>query len=89
MKTDVFEIFVPVLNAKVPGTFAAETVRGNDGKDYAVFTVGDPENGSYPSSWAGTYRIDVIQLKSMLRGTDGCYHPDVFDESSSDTTAEG
>lgn len=45
----------------VTGTFAEETVTGEDGKEYAVFTVAD----SYPvhsSIWAGTFRISVDRL---------------------------
>ena len=68
----------------VTGAFTAETVTGNDGVEYAVFTVSDPVNGSYPSSWAGQYRISVSRLKSMLRaipdgaGDPEIYNPDIF-----------
>ena len=69
---------------EVTGAFAAETVTGNDGIEYAVFTVSDPADGSYPSEWAGTYRIKVSRLKSALRaipdGSDDpeTYCPDIF-----------
>lgn len=68
----------------VSGAFAAETVTGNDGIEYAVFTVSDPADGSYPSEWAGTYRIRVSRLKSALRaipdgsGDPEIYYPDIF-----------
>lgn len=69
---------------RVTGNFAADTVQGNDGKEYALFTVIDPDDGRYPSEWAGTYRINVERLKVMLRAIpDGdddpvVYDPDVF-----------
>lgn len=47
----------------VTGTFAAETVTGEDGKEYALFTVAD-EYPAAPSSWAGTYRISVERLEA-------------------------
>ena len=47
----------------VTGTFAADTVTGNDGKEYAVFTVGD-NHPAAPSVWAGTYRISVDRLEA-------------------------
>lgn len=46
----------------VKGTFAAETVTGADGKEYALFTIADEE---VPSIWAGTYRIDVGRLTGL------------------------
>lgn len=45
----------------VKGTFAAATVTGEDGKEYALFTVAD-EYPAAPSIWAGTYRISVDRL---------------------------
>ena len=69
------------LEPKVTGAFAAETVTGNDGIEYAVFTVSDPANGVYPSQWAGTYRISVNRLKSALRAISEhpeTYNPDIF-----------
>ena len=68
----------------VKGSFSADTVTGNDGTEYAVFTVTDPENGAYPSEWAGQYRISVDRLKTAFRSLpDGkddpeVYSPDVF-----------
>ena len=68
----------------VTGAFAADTVTGNDGKEYAVFTVTDPENGAYPSEWAGSYRIRIDRLQAGLRalpdGKDDAvtYSPDIF-----------
>ena len=68
----------------VSGAFAADTVTGNDGKEYAVFTVSDPADGSYPSEWAGSYRISVDRLTAALRTLpDGkadpvVYSPDIF-----------
>lgn len=52
---------------EVIGNFAADTVIGKDGKEYALFTVIDPDNGMYPSEWAGTYRISVSRIKSCFR----------------------
>ena len=46
----------------VTGTFAEDPVTGNDGQDYAVFTVSDPEDKSFPSAWAGVYRINTSRL---------------------------
>ena len=69
---------------RVDGSFAADTVTGNDGAEYAVFTVTDPADGHYPSEWAGTYRISVSRLKAGLRAIpDGAddpevYNPDIF-----------
>lgn len=57
---------------RVNGTFAADPVTGNDGNIFGVFTVTDPEDGRYPSGWAGTYRISASRLRS--------YGPDVFEE---------
>lgn len=54
----------------VTGSFAADPVTGNDGKEYAVFTIADPQNGEYPSLWAGTYRISLSRLEA--------YAPEVF-----------
>ena len=51
----------------VNGTFAADTVTGEDGKEYALFTVAD-EYPAAPSIWAGTYRISVDRL--MASGAD-------------------
>lgn len=48
----------------VKGTFAAATVTGEDGKEYALFTVAD-EYPAAPSIWAGTYRISVERLRHM------------------------
>jgi len=45
----------------VNGTFAANTVTGEDGKEYALFTIAD-EYPAAPSIWAGTYRISVSRL---------------------------
>ena len=45
----------------IKGTFAADTVTGEDGKEYALFTIAD-EYPDAPSSWAGTYRISVERL---------------------------
>lgn len=65
----------------VVGNFAAETVNGNDGKEYAVFTVAE---GNYPSEWVGTYRIWVSRLRAALRaipdgsGDPEVYNPDIF-----------
>lgn len=70
---------------RVTGSFSAETVTGNDGVEYAVFTVSDPETGSYPSEWAGTYRISVSRLKAGLRCIPNgindpvVFNPDVFE----------
>lgn len=69
---------------EVSGAFAADTVTGNDGIEYAVFTVTDPADGSYPSEWAGSYRISVSRLQAGIRaipdGKDDAvtYFPDVF-----------
>lgn len=66
---------------RVTGAFAADTVTGNDGVEYAVFTVAE---GNYPSEWVGVYRINVERLKAGLRaipdGVDdpAVYDPDVF-----------
>ena len=54
----------------VTGSFAADPVTGNDGNEYALFTIADPQNGEYPSHWAGTYRISISYLKA--------YRPSVF-----------
>lgn len=65
----------------VTGAFAADTVTGNDGVEYAVFTVAE---GNYPSEWVGVYRIAVSRLQAGLRcipdGADDpvVYNPDVF-----------
>lgn len=65
----------------VTGAFSADTVTGNDGVEYAVFTVAE---GGYPSEWVGAYRISVDRLKAGLRSIpDGkddpeTYYPDVF-----------
>ena len=65
----------------VTGAFAADTVTGNDGVEYAVFTVAE---GNYPSEWVGTYRISVSRLKAGLRaipdgtGDPVVYNPDIF-----------
>lgn len=66
---------------EVIGSFAAQTVMGHDNVEYALFTVEDPENGEYPSSWAGTYRISVSVLKSgcSVLGRPGEYYPDIFE----------
>lgn len=48
----------------VSGTFAEETVTGEDGKEYGVFTVTDGYP-AYPSNWAGTYRISVERLAAQ------------------------
>ena len=70
---------------EVTGAFSAETVIGNDGFEYAIFTVSDPANGAYPSEWAGQYRISVERLKSALRAIPNgendpvVYYPDVFE----------
>lgn len=45
----------------VTGSFAEETIIGGDGKEYALFTVGDTFPNQ-PSGWAGTYRISVDRL---------------------------
>lgn len=45
----------------VNGAFEADTVTGDDGKEYALFTVAD-EYPAAPSVWAGTYRISVDRL---------------------------
>ena len=50
----------------VTGTFAEDPVTGNDGNSYGVFTIADPEDKSYPSAWAGVYRIDVSRLKAYV-----------------------
>lgn len=47
----------PIVN----GTFAAETITGEDGNEYALFTVSD-EYPAAPSIWAGVYRISVERL---------------------------
>ena len=71
-------------NPEVTGAFSADTVTGNDGIEYAVFTVSDPSGGSYPSEWAGEYRISVDRLKTGLKSLpDGkedpvTYYPDIF-----------
>ena len=63
---------------RVTGNFSAETVIGNDGVEYAVFTVS--ENGIYPSEWAGTYRINIGRLKAGLRAIpDGVDDPEIYD----------
>ena len=49
---------------EVIGTFAEDVVTGSDGAKYAVFTITDDTPG-IPSSWAGTYRIDVNRLAAM------------------------
>lgn len=49
---------------EVIGTFDADVVTGSDGAKYAVFTIADGTPG-IPSSWAGTYRIDVNRLAAM------------------------
>ena len=70
----------------VTGAFAADTVTGmtvtgNDGVEYAVFTVAE---GNYLSEWVGTYRISVSRLKAGLRaipdgtGDPVVYNPDIF-----------
>ena len=68
-------------NPVVTGAFAADTVTGNDGVEYAVFTVAE---GNYPSEWVGTYRISISRLKAGLRcipdgsGDPEIYNPDIF-----------
>lgn len=65
----------------VTGNFAADIATGNDGIEYAVFTVAE---GNYPSEWVGVYRISVSRLKAGLRCIpDGpedpeTYNPDIF-----------
>ena len=49
-------------NPEVIGTFDEDPVTGNDGNEYAVFTIADSEDGSHPSGWAGTYRVSVSAL---------------------------
>lgn len=49
---------------EVIGTFAEDVVTGSDGAKYALFTIADGTPG-IPSSWAGTYRIDVNRLAAM------------------------
>ena len=56
----------------VTGTFAADPVTGEDGNVYGVFTVQDSADKSYPSLWAGTYRINASRLRA--------YAPSVFAE---------
>ena len=63
---------------EVTGTFASATVTGNDGREYAVFTVSDPENGTFPSLWAGTYRIDLVRLKNAHKDLNGQLDPNIF-----------
>ena len=46
------------------GTFAADPVTGNDGKEYGVFTVAEGDNN--PSNWVGVYRIDLSKLEAVL-----------------------
>lgn len=48
----------------VTGTFAEDPVTGNDGASYGVFTVTDPADDSFPSSWAGVYRIRIDRLQA-------------------------
>lgn len=55
----------------VKGSFEADPIIGNDGNEYAVFTIADPQNGEYPSLWAGTYRINLSRLKA--------YAPECFE----------
>lgn len=50
----------PIVN----GTFAADTVTGEDGNEYAIFTIADNYPAS-PSIWAGTYRISVDRLAGL------------------------
>lgn len=64
---------------EVTGTFARETVTGNDGREYAVFTISDPVDGAFPSQWAGTYRIDLTRLKNAHLGVNGQYNPNIFE----------
>ena len=63
---------------EVSGTFASETVTGNDGREYAVFTVSDPADGAFPSLWAGTYRIDLVRLKNAHTGLNEQLDPNIF-----------
>lgn len=57
------------LEPHVTGTFAADPITGTDGTLFGVFTVAD--DGSFPSHWSGTYRINVDRLKVCS--------PDVFE----------
>lgn len=48
----------------VTGSFAADTITGADGAEYALFTVADAYPAA-PSIYAGTYRISVDRLRAL------------------------
>ena len=48
----------------IMGTFERHPVTGLDKKEYALFTV--PDSKTYPSRWAGTYRISIEKLKAHV-----------------------
>ena len=54
------------IEPQVSGAFAADPVTGNDGEVFGAFTVSDPEDKSFPSLWAGTYRISASRLKAEI-----------------------
>ena len=66
----------------VTGTFAADTVTGEDGNEYAVFTVGDGYPAT-PSIWAGAYRISVDRL---LAACEDVFAPDPEPEPDPEPT---
>ena len=48
----------------VLGVFEEDPVIGNDGREYAVFTVADEDKNQ--SQWAGVYRISVFRLAADI-----------------------
>ena len=48
------------------GTFAADPVTGNDGKEDGVFTVAEGDGN--PSNWVGVYRIYLAMIEAVLPG---------------------
>lgn len=55
----------------VHGHFAADTVEVSGElsgeKEYAVFTVDEPQNHEYPAAFVGTYRISMNALRQNYK----------------------
>lgn len=55
----------------LPGHFEPDTIDHFDPitkeKEWAIFTVDDPDKGEYPYHWAGPHRLPMSVLRTICR----------------------
>lgn len=65
-------LFTELGRPSVVGSLAADTVVVHDPvfgiREYAVFTVDEPQNGEFPPAWVGTYRLPMDVQSAWFGG---------------------